>query len=138
MRSTLTILAAAVVGMTLFAFAPRLLSRSPEPAAIAAVPRALPQPAAAPGPGAHSIIGTIEKYDPATRQLTVNLGKSSLGFQVTRDATIRQGSRKIRASELSSHRGIRVKLRYSESAGLRNADWIMLAPPPRPPQPPAK
>ncbi len=131
MRFTVTILAAAVVGIALFAFAPRLLSRSAEPALLPAVPHMLPQPAAAAAPGERSVIGTIDKYDPATRQLTVRLGKTSLTFHVTTDATIRQGSRKMKAAELGAHHGIRVKLRYSESAGQRRADWIMLAPAPR-------
>ena len=130
MRSTVTILAAAVVGIALIGFAPRLLSRSPEPAP-PAVPHILPQQAPAAVPGQQSVIGTVEKYDPAARLLTVNLGKTAVAFYVTSDATIRQGSRRIRAAELTTHHGVRVKLRYSVSAGQRRADWIMLAPAPR-------
>lgn len=131
MRLTVTILAVAF-GISLFAFAPRVLSRSPEPGAPAVPSRSPARPAALVSPGEKSIIGTLEKYDPATRQLTLNLGKSSLAFRVTTDATVRQGSRRLKAEELATHRGVRVKLRYSESAGQRRADWIVLAPPPRP------
>ncbi len=131
MRSTVTILAAAVVGIALVAFAPRLLSLSPDPVAPRVAPRQVPQPPTLAIPGEKSVIGTIEKYDPATRQLTVDLGKTSLAFRVTTDATVRQGSRKLKTDDLAAHRGVRVKLRYSESAGQRRADWIMLAPPPR-------
>ena len=136
MRSTVTILAAAVVGIALIAFAPRLLSRAPEPAPPRAVPHVLPRQAAA-TPGAQSVIGSLEKYDAATRQLTVSLGKTSMAFQITGDATIRQGSHRLRAAELAAHRGVRVKLRYTEAAGQRRADWIMLAPAPRPAKPAA-
>ncbi len=137
MRSTVTILAAAVVGIALIAFAPRLLSRSPDPAPPRVVPPVLPHQAAAATPGAQSVIGTLEKYDAATRQLTVSLGKTSMPFQITGDATIRQGSHRLRAAELAAHRGVRVKLRYTEAAGQRRADWIMLAPAPRPAKPAA-
>jgi hypothetical protein len=133
-RSTVTILAAAVVGIALIAFAPRLLSRSPEPAPPRAGPHVLPHQAAA-TPGAQSVIGTLERYDAPTRQLTVNLGKTSMALQITGDATIRQGSHRLRAAELAAHRGVRVKLRYTEAAGQRRADWIMLAPAPRPAKP---
>jgi hypothetical protein len=134
-RFTVTILAAAVVGIALIAFAPRLLSRSPEPVAPRVPLRMLPQTPAVAAPGEKSVIGTIEKYDPPTRQLTVNLGKTALAFHVTADATVRQGSHRLKAEELAAHRGVRVKLRYSESAGQRRADWITLAPPPRSPKP---
>lgn len=131
MRSTVTIVGAAVVGMALLAFAPRVLSRSPEPAPPRPAPPAVSQPPRVVTPGEQSVIGTIDRYDPATRQLIVNLGKTTLAFHVTSDATVRQGSRKLKPDELSAHRGVRVKLRYSESAGRRRADWIVLAPAPR-------
>jgi hypothetical protein len=130
-------MAAAAVGVALIVFAPRVFSRSPDAAlpqvAKAAIRPVAPPPAVA-APGEKSIIGTLEKYDPASRELVLNTGKASLTFRITTDATVRQGSKRLKADELVAHRGDRLKLRYSEAAGQRRADWIMLAPAPRPPK----
>ena len=45
-------------------------------------------------------------------------------------ATIRQGSKTIKAADLAAHKGERVKVRYRESAGERRAEWIVVASPP--------
>ena len=50
-------------------------------------------------------------------------------FVLQDGATIRQGSKTIKASELAAHKGERVKVRYRESAGVRRAEWIVVASP---------
>jgi hypothetical protein len=51
-------------------------------------------------------------------------------FAVENGAMVRQGSRTIKAAELQSHKGERVKVRYRESAGVKRAAWIVVAAPP--------
>jgi hypothetical protein len=106
------VLAAAVSGQSRPAvpggFAPSTLSQPPE----------------------RSIVGTLEGVDPKTMQIVVSstAGKQTLHLQT--GATIRQGSKTIKASELPAHKGERVKVRYRESGGVQQAEWIVLASPP--------
>jgi hypothetical protein len=129
-RFTLGALTALAVGITLVASAAHVLSRtSAAPAAEAPAPPPAPVQAA---PGERSVVGTIQRYDAAARQLTLAAGKTSLTFRITDNATIRQGSRRLKAEDLAVHRGERVKLRYSDAGGQRRADWIIIAPLSRP------
>jgi hypothetical protein len=36
----------------------------------------------------------------------------------------------VKPADLSAHKGERVKVRYRESGGVRQAEWIVLASPP--------
>ena len=63
-------------------------------------------------------------------QIIVNTSGGRETFTVESDAMVRQGSRTIKAAELQSHRGERVKVRYRESGGVKRAEWIVLAAPP--------
>lgn len=78
-----------------------------------------------------SIVGTLEQVDAATQHITVATSAGRLAFRVQSGATIRQGSKTIKPSELPAHKGERVKVRYRESRGERSADWIVLAVPAR-------
>jgi hypothetical protein len=93
-------------------------------------------PSAVTQPPEHSIVGTLEGVDPKTMQIVVSstAGKQTLHLEA--GATIRQGSKTIKASELPAHKGERVKVRYRESRGVQQAEWIVLASPPakRPPK----
>lgn len=80
-----------------------------------------------------SAVGTLDQVDTATQQVTVATSAGRLVFHVLNGATIRQGSRTLKPSELAAHKGDRVKVRYRERGGERRADWIVLAVPARRP-----
>lgn len=81
-----------------------------------------------------SVVGTLEQIDAAAMQIVVATASGRLTFRVQNGATIRQGSKKLTPAALASHKGERVKVRYRESAGVRRAEWIVLAPGPARPQ----
>lgn len=87
-------------------------------------------PSAVSQPPERSIVGTLEAVDPKTMQIVVSStsGKQTLHLQA--GATIRQGSKTIKVSDLPAHKGERVKVRYRESKGVHQAEWIVLASPP--------
>jgi hypothetical protein len=87
-------------------------------------------PSAVTQPPERSIVGTLEGVDPKAMQIVVSStsGKQTLHLQT--GATIRQGSKTIKVSELPAHKGERVKVRYRESKGVQQAEWIVLASPP--------
>lgn len=84
-------------------------------------------------PPERSVVGTLDQVDAAATQIVVKTAAGRQSFLVQNGATIRQGSKTIKAAELGAHRGERVKVRYREAAGgVRRAEWIILAsPPPR-------
>ena len=86
-------------------------------------------PSAVTQPPERSIVGTLEVVDPKTMQIVVSStsGKQTLHLQT--GATIRQGSKTIKVSDLPAHKGERVKVRYRESKGVQQAEWIVLASP---------
>ncbi|MEN3340451.1 MAG: hypothetical protein V7647_4127 [Acidobacteriota bacterium] len=92
-------------------------------------------PAAAAQPPERSIVGTLDSVDAKTMQIVVSTatGKQTLHLQT--GATIRQGAKTVKASELSSHKGERVKVRYRETAGVQQAEWIVVASPAAPRKP---
>jgi hypothetical protein len=98
------------------------------PAAPAPVDRELG--AAAEQPPERSLVGTLEQVDDQATGFVVKTANGKQRFLLQSDATIRQGSKTIKASDLASHKGERVKVRYRESAGERRAEWIVVASPP--------
>ncbi len=83
-----------------------------------------------PQPPERSLVGTLEQVDDQATQFVVKTTNGQQRFVLTNGATIRQGSKTIKASELASHKGERVKVRYRESSGERRAEWIVVASPP--------
>jgi len=63
-------------------------------------------------------------------QIVVGSASGKQTLHVQNGATIRQGSKTIKPAELPAHKGERVKVRYRESGGVRQAEWIVLASPP--------
>ena len=101
------------------------------PAAPAPVDRVEPEfGAAAEQPPERSLVGTLEQVDDQATGFVVKTANGKQRFLLQSDATIRQGSKTIKASDLASHKGERVKVRYRESAGERRAEWIVVASPP--------
>jgi hypothetical protein len=97
-------------------------------AAHAAADRA--EPAAAQQPPERSLVGTLDQVDDQASEFVVKTANGKQRFVLQSGATIRQGSKTIKASELAAHKGERVKVRYREAAGQRRAEWIVVASPP--------
>jgi hypothetical protein len=87
-------------------------------------------PAAVTQPPERSIVGTLEAVDPKTMQIVVSSTSGKQTLHLEASATIRQGSKTIKVSELPAHKGERVKVRYRDSKGVQQAEWIVLASPP--------
>jgi hypothetical protein len=82
-------------------------------------------------PPERSLVGTLDQVDAAATQIVVKTATGKQSFLLQSDATIRQGSKTIKASELGAHKGERVKVRFREtSGGVRHAEWIVVASPP--------
>jgi hypothetical protein len=68
--------------------------------------------------------GTIEKYEVATRILSVSTANGTLRFTLALTARIRQGWHAIDASLLETLTGYRVDVRYSESGGRKTVESV--------------
>lgn len=97
-----------------------------------AAPHVLVEPGSSPAeqPPERSLVGTLDQVDAAATEFVVKTTTGKQRFVLQNGATIRQGSKTIKASDLASHKGERVKVRYRESAGERRAEWIVVASPP--------
>lgn len=73
----------------------------------------------------HSAMGTIEKFD--NNMLTLKTSSGEEQFTVASSARLRNGSKSIKADELSSLTGQRAKVRYTESNGQRTAESVMVS-----------
>ena len=122
MRPIMILIAALTV--TSVAVAMRTTSRPVPAARVTVVP-----PPVAQQPPEKAVVGTLESVDASASQIIVNTPGGRQTFTVESDAMVRQGSRTIKAAELQSHRGERVKVRYRESGGVKRAEWIVLAAP---------
>ena len=76
------------------------------------------------------MVGTLDQVDTTASQFVVKTTSGKQRFVLQDGATIRQGSKTIKASDLASHKGERVKVRYREASGERRAEWIVVASPP--------
>lgn len=81
-------------------------------------------------PPERSVVGTLDAVDPKTMQIVVGSAAGKQTLHLQDGATIRQGSKTVKPADLSAHKGERVKVRYRESGGVRQAEWIVLASPP--------
>jgi hypothetical protein len=68
--------------------------------------------------------GTVSKFDAGTNTLTVTTPKGDVSFNVAGTATVMANGKKVAASDLSSHVGHKVTVRYTESGGMKTADSI--------------
>jgi hypothetical protein len=121
----LTILLLAIT--TSILVATRVVRPAAAPAEVA-IDRA--EPAQTQPPPERSMIGTLDQVDDSATAFVVKTTNGKQRFVLQNGATIRQGSKTIKASELASHKGERVKVRYRESSGERRAEWIVVASPP--------
>jgi len=107
-----------------------IAAREACPADVSARPAVVPSGLAEQQPPERSLVGTLDQVDAAATQIVVKTATGKQSFLVQNGATIRQGSKAIKAADLKAHRGERVKVRYREAAGgVRRAEWIILASP---------
>jgi hypothetical protein len=81
-------------------------------------------------PPERSLVGTLDQVDASSSEFVVKTTSGKQRFILQNGATIRQGSKTIKASDLAAHKGEKVKVRYREASGERRAEWIVLASPP--------
>ena len=89
---------------------------------------------AAPKPKAHSVVGTLDKYDSGANTIVVNTGKGTETLSLSSSSAVRMGAKTMSASDLSSHTGDRVKVRYSEASGQRTVQSVQIEGKPAPKQ----
>ena len=80
-------------------------------------------------PPERSVVGTLDQVDAAATAIVVKTPAGKQTFALQNGATIRQGSKTIKASELGAHKGERVKVRYRDVGGVHRAEWIVVATP---------
>ena len=80
----------------------------------------------APKPKAHSIVGTLDKYDSGANSIVVNTGKGTETLSLSSTSAVRMGAKTMTASDLSSHTGDRVKVRYAEANGSRTVQSVQI------------
>jgi hypothetical protein len=80
-------------------------------------------------PPERSVVGTLDQVDAAATAIVVKTTAGKQTFALQNGATIRQGSKTIKASELGAHKGERVKVRYRDVGGVHRAEWIVVATP---------
>jgi hypothetical protein len=85
-------------------------------------------------PKAHSVVGTLDKYDSGANTIVVNTGKGSETLTLSSTSAVRMGAKTMSASDLSSHTGDRVKVRYAESNGERTVQSVQIEGKPAPKQ----
>ena len=81
---------------------------------------------AAPKPKAHSVVGTLDKYDSGANSIVVNTGKGTETLSLSSSSAVRMGAKTMSASDLSSHTGDKVKVRYSEANGQRTVESVQV------------
>ena len=80
----------------------------------------------APKAKAHSIVGTLDKYDSGTNVIVVNTGKRTETLTLSADSSVRMGASKMAASDLGSHTGNRVKVRYVDTNGQLTVQSVQI------------
>jgi hypothetical protein len=133
MRSIL-ILVAALVATSLAVAMRTAHATKPAASPAAGPPLVVEAPAIPPieqqQPPEKSVVGTLESVSPNAAQIVVSTSGGKQTFAVESGAMVRQGSRTIKAADLQSHKGERVKVRYHEAGGVKRAAWIVFAAPP--------
>lgn len=71
--------------------------------------------------------GTVSKYDAASNTLTVTTPKGDVSFMVDSTASIAANGKKVMASDLPSHVGHKVVVRYTEANGQKMAQSVRVS-----------
>ena len=72
--------------------------------------------------------GTIEKYDTATKTLTVKHDGKNTDFQINDKSEVMKGKSKADASSLAASTGQSVKIEYKMDGSMKVAEKIDVAP----------
>lgn len=75
----------------------------------------------------HSATGTIEKFDAASNTLTVKTSAGEENFALGTSAKLNHGSKAIKAEDLGSMTGDKVKVHYTEASGTKTATSVMVS-----------
>lgn len=73
---------------------------------------------------AHSVTGTLEKYDASANSIVVKTAKGDETLSLGSATSIHMGATRLSPSDLSGHTGQRVKVRYSEENGKQTAQTV--------------
>ena len=118
-------IAASIIGLSGAAFAGQATPAAP---AKPAAKTALAKPAKAAKATSITATGTVAKFDAASNTLTVTTAKGDVSFVVDSTASVTAGGKKVMASDLPSHVGNKVTVRYSESGGQKMAQSVRVSP----------
>ena len=73
---------------------------------------------------AHSVTGTLEKYDASGNSIVVKTAKGDETLSLASATSIRIGATRMTPADLNGHTGQRVKVRYSEENGKQVAQTV--------------
>jgi hypothetical protein len=99
----------------------------PQNAATVPPGKSIRQVAATMAPAEAALVGTIERFEEAARRLVLQTTDAHIAFFLAPDAVVRLGSRTLPVSDLSAHKGRRVKVRYTQANGRRTAHWVVIS-----------
>ncbi len=92
----------------------------------AAVVTAAPAAGHKPKTASMAATGTIEKFDGASKTLTVKTSKGDENFVLGDSTSVHQGSKTMTADQLSSLNGQPVKVRFTQANGVQTATSVMV------------
>jgi len=75
----------------------------------------------------HSATGTIEKFDAASNMLTIKTSSGEENFTLGTSAKVNHGSKSLKAEDLGSMSGDKVKVHYTEANGTKTATSVMVS-----------
>jgi hypothetical protein len=75
---------------------------------------------------AHSVTGTLEKYDASGNSIVVKTAKGDETLSLGSATSIRMGATRMTPADLNGHTGQRVKVRYSEENGKQTAQTVQI------------
>jgi hypothetical protein len=73
---------------------------------------------------AHSITGTLDKYDSAANSIVVKTAKGDQTLSLGSATSIRMGATRMTPADLTGHTGQKVKVRYNEENGKQVAQSV--------------
>jgi hypothetical protein len=73
---------------------------------------------------AHSVTGTLEKYDASGNSIVVKTAKGDETLSLASATSIRMGATRMTPADLNGHTGQKVKVRYSEENGKQVAQTV--------------
>ena len=97
-------------------------------AAMSQLPRPVRAMSSSVRPAEAALVGTIEKFEQAGRQLVLRTHEGRhVTFTLGETAIVRMGSHTLTSADLGTHTGRRAKVRFTESEGKRTAHWVVIS-----------